>query len=161
MNRPGTLDLDQGGSLTPVRHRTARAAALRAVAAELRENKGGPPHSAPSHLVRRYHAVRKAGIVIEGRRIVSPRLRSIGPAPARSRERSKVGPRTPSLPITRLSRSSWNIALSNTVLQLTNTDAAQSVVPPLCLLSVLAAEYHVKHTEEKTRRALNALAPIL
>jgi hypothetical protein len=31
----------------------------------------------------------------------------------------------------------------NTVLQLTNTDAAQSVVPPLCLLSVLAAEYHV------------------
>jgi hypothetical protein len=33
---------------------------------------------------------------------------------------------------------------ANTVLQLTNTDAAQSVVPPLCLLSVLAAEYHVR-----------------
>jgi hypothetical protein len=32
---------------------------------------------------------------------------------------------------------------SNTVLQLTNTDAAQSVVPSLCLLSVFAAEYHV------------------
>ena len=31
----------------------------------------------------------------------------------------------------------------NTVLQLTNTDAAQSVILPLCLLSVLAAECHV------------------
>src|SRR4051812_40954330 len=125
MNRPGTLDLAQGGSLTPVRHRTARAAALRAVAAELRENMSGLPHSAPSHLVRRYHAVRKAGIVIEGRRVVSPRSRSIGPSPARNRERGKLGPRTPSLPITRLSRSSWNTAPSNTALQLTNTDAAQ------------------------------------
>lgn len=28
----------------------------------------------------------------------------------------------------------------------TNTDAARSVVPPLCLFSVLAAEYHVEQT---------------
>ena len=32
---------------------------------------------------------------------------------------------------------------SNPLLQLTNTDAAQSVILPLCLLSVFAAEQHV------------------
>lgn len=39
---------------------------------------------------------------------------------------------------------------SNTVLQLTNTDAVQSVLRPLCLLSVLAAEYHVRRLTMKT-----------
>ena len=37
----------------------------------------------------------------------------------------------------------------NTVLQLTSPDAAQSVLRPLCLLSGLAAEYHVGHAREQ------------
>jgi hypothetical protein len=32
----------------------------------------------------------------------------------------------------------------NTLLQLTNTDAAQSILRPLCLLSAFAAEQHVR-----------------
>jgi len=36
----------------------------------------------------------------------------------------------------------------NTPLLLTNTGAAHSVLRPLCLLSVLAAEWHVGHADE-------------
>jgi len=39
----------------------------------------------------------------------------------------------------------------NTLLQLTSTDAAQSVLRPLCLLSVLAAEQHVSQASEHHR----------
>jgi len=42
----------------------------------------------------------------------------------------------------------------NTALQLTNTDAAQSAILSLCLLSVLAAECHVGRATAPSRAAL-------
>jgi len=38
--------------------------------------------------------------------------------------------------------------LHNTLMVLTNPDAAQSVVPPLCLLSGLAAHQHVGQAKD-------------
>jgi hypothetical protein len=38
-------------------------------------------------------------------------------------------------------------ARSNTLLDLTNTDAAHNVLRPLCLLSVFAAQQHVRWAE--------------
>ena len=39
---------------------------------------------------------------------------------------------------------------ANTALQLTNTDAAQSAILSLCLLSMVAAECHVRRTGRGT-----------